>query len=57
MSLKIWIVKLLTFYRVATVSARGAVMCKTARNAVKLRYGEFREQCFDNSGEKVDVCK
>ena len=39
------------------MSARGTVMCKTARNAVKLRYGEFREQCFDNCGEKVDVCK
>ena len=38
------------------MSARGAVMCKTC-NAVKLRDGEFREQCFDNSGEKVDVCK
>ena len=38
------------------MSARGAVMSKTARNAVKLRNGEFREQCFDNSGEKIDVC-
>ena len=39
------------------MSARGTVMCKTARNGVKLRDGEFREQCFDNCGEKVDVCK
>ena len=36
--------------------ARGAVMRKTARNAVKLRHGKFREQCFDNCGEKIDVC-
>ena len=35
----------------------GEVMRKTLRNAVKLRDGEFREQCFDNSGEKIDVCK
>ena len=32
-------------------------MRKTARNAVKLRDGEFRERCFDNSGKKIDVCK
>ena len=29
---------------------------KRARNVVKLRNGEFREQCFDNSGEKINVC-
>ena len=29
---------------------------KRARNVVKLRDGEFREQCFHNSGEKIDVC-
>ena len=29
---------------------------KRARNVVKLRNGEFREQCFHNSGEKIDVC-
>ena len=30
---------------------------KTARNAVKLKDGEFREQCVDNHSEKIDVCK
>ena len=29
---------------------------KRARNVVKLRNDEFREQCFHNSGEKIDVC-
>ena len=32
-------------------------MRKTGRTAVKLRDGESREQCSDNSGEKIDVCK
>ena len=32
-------------------------MCITARNAIKMRDCKFREQCFDTSGEKIDVCK
>ena len=39
------------------MSAPEVVIRKTSLNAVKLRDGECREQCFNNSGEKIDLCK
>ena len=43
-------------FRNLTCLQVGQWCVKRVRNVVKLRNGEFREQCFDNSGEKTDVC-
>ena len=38
------------------MTARGAVMCKKGAKCCQIEEWRFPEQCFDNSGEKIDVC-